>query len=168
MDFIMDFSKKSETGNIVYLTCSKRGHNSQNWKGKAKYYKNTGKVKIYEQCKNDPNLHRSIDFDSFYENYKKNNLEHLDVKLRLYQKYYIKCLFLDNKIHNYTDAIEQLSFRFKEKFILYEDYIRKIKNEIFGGVNNLSIEELCTALKILDREIRIDIYPIKMEYKNKK
>ena len=32
----------------------------------------------------------------------------------------------------------------------------------------MSIEELCTALKILDREIRIDIYPIKTEYKNKK
>ena len=32
----------------------------------------------------------------------------------------------------------------------------------------MSIEELCIALKILDREIRIDIYPIKTEYKNKK
>ena len=53
MDFITEFQKKSETGNIVYLTCSKRGHNSQNCKGKAKYNKNTGKVEIYEQCKKE-------------------------------------------------------------------------------------------------------------------
>ena len=90
------------------------------------------------------------------------------MKLRLYQKYYIKCLFLENKIHNYLDALEKFNVRFKENLILNEENIRKIKNEIFGGVNNLTLEELCKSLAINDNDIRIDIYPIKTEYLNPK
>ena len=43
------------------------------------------------------------------------------MKLRLYQEYYIKCLFLDKKIHNHLDAIEKFNIRFNENLILSED-----------------------------------------------
>ena len=39
---------------------------------------------------------------------------------------------------------------------------------MFGGVNYLSINDLCKSLVITDRYIRIEFYPIKSKYKNKK
>ena len=40
--------------NTVYLVCSKRGTNSDKCRGKAKYYKYTGEMIIYNKCTNDP------------------------------------------------------------------------------------------------------------------
>lgn len=168
MDFITKFTKKSESGNIVYLTCSKRGNNSKNCPGKAKFNRKSGLVEIYKECKNEINLHTTMDFEKFKEHYDKNNFEGLNMELRLYQTYYIKCLIIDNKIRDYTDANEKFYIRFKKKLILNEEYFRKIKYNILGGVNNMSLEDICKSLKINDNDIRVDIYTIKSKYKNPK
>ena len=41
MDFITSFTKKYERGNNIYLSCSKRGPQSDKCPGKAKYEKNS-------------------------------------------------------------------------------------------------------------------------------
>ena len=66
------------------------------------------------------------------------------MNLKIYQKFYTKCLFIDNKIQNYIEAYDN----FKKicpniKFILNEYETTKIKSIIGGGINNLSLEELC-------------------------
>ena len=49
-DYITNFTKKSESGNIIYLVCTKRGYNSKDCNGKAKYNKKIGIVTIYAKC----------------------------------------------------------------------------------------------------------------------
>jgi len=48
-DFITEFTKKSQTKSTIYLVCSKRGNQSKNFPGKAKFIKNTGRFIIYEK-----------------------------------------------------------------------------------------------------------------------
>ena len=65
MDFITNFTKKIERGNIIYLVCTKRGNKNEKCKGKAKFDRKTGKVVIYNKCVNDKNLHTTINYEEF-------------------------------------------------------------------------------------------------------
>ena len=61
----------------------------------------------------------------------------------------------------FSKSISQTTFK------LPEEIITKIKNTIFGNVNNFNVEEICKALKNNNNEIFVEIYPIKIQYKNK-
>ena len=65
MDIITIFTKKYEKCNIIYLVFSKRGINKDKCKGKAKYYKNTGEMIIYNKCTNNQIVHNTIDISKF-------------------------------------------------------------------------------------------------------
>ena len=169
MDFITKFTKKSQTANNVYLTCSKRGINNQKCRRKAKYNIKTGILQIYEKCVNDKDLHTTMSLENFYDFYKQNNYENINMDLRYNQKLYVKCLLKDNEVIKYINAKDNFEIRFKNKiFILDEDDFRKIKIEIFGTTNNSTIEDLCKSINNIDNNIRVDIYPIKTEYFNVK
>ena len=169
MDFITKFTKKSQTANNVYLTCSKRGVNNQKCRGKGKYNIKTGILQIYEKCVNDKDLHTTMSLENFYDFYKQNNYENINMDLRYNQKLYVKCLLKDNEVIKYINAKDNFEIRFKNKiFILDEDDFRKIKIEIFGTTNNSTIEDLCKSINNIDNNIRVDIYPIKTEYFNVK
>ena len=49
-----------------------------------------------------------------------------------------------------------------------EDKFRNIKSDIFGKIKNISIEDLCKSLSIINKEILIDSYNISSENKNTK
>ena len=117
MDFITKFQKKNQSGNLVYLVCSKRGKNSQNCKGKAKYYIKTGVLQIYEKCKNDRDLHTTLTFETFYDLYQTNIFENINMYLRLNQKYYVKCLLKNNDVITYIRAKENFNIRFNNLII---------------------------------------------------
>ena len=88
------------------------------------------------------------------------------MKLWLNQKYYIKCLFSDNKVQNYVDCIEKFNIRFNNiKFVLKEECIRKIKTSVLGTVNNKTIFDICNSLKLNNKDLIVNIYPIHSEYK---
>ena len=90
------------------------------------------------------------------------------MNLKIYQKFYTRCLYVDNKIKNYTEAIEIFQKKFPNiDFILSEMDCLKIKSNLSGTINNLSLEELCLKLKQNNKDIIIDSYIIKSEYYNK-
>ena len=89
------------------MVCSKRGNQSKNCPGKAKFIKNTGRFIIYEKCINKNNNHLYLDFEKFKEIYYSNNYEKMDMKIRLMQKFFITCLLSDNKITTYTDGVTE-------------------------------------------------------------
>ena len=64
-EFITNYTKKSEYGNLIYLVCTKRGVNGKDCKGKAKFDRKTGKIAIYERINNDKNNHNKIKFEDF-------------------------------------------------------------------------------------------------------
>ena len=128
MDILTIFNKKYEKGNIVYLVCSKRGTNSDKWRGKAKYYKKTGEIIIYNKCTNDPIIHNTIDINKFEQLYHDDNFNNIYMKLRLLQRYYTICLFKDNKAQNFIDIVSQFKNKFTNiKFILNEETVRKME-----------------------------------------
>lgn len=89
------------------------------------------------------------------------------MNLYIYQKYYIKYLFEDNKIQNYEEEVSNFNIKFISiKFQISENVVKNLKRSIIGGVNNLTIEELCKTLSLNNEKKRIDIYPIKTEYKS--
>jgi hypothetical protein len=91
------------------------------------------------------------------------------MKLKIYQKYYIKCLFIDNKIQNYIESFKNFTDKFTNiEFILTEDDVNKIKSNLGGSVYNLSLEELCISLKRDNKDIIVESYNIKTFYYNKK
>jgi len=47
-------------------------------------------------------------------------------------------------------------------------YIKNLKLNINGAVNNLNIEELCKTIPLLDKNINVEIYNINSDYKNSK
>ena len=85
----------------------------------------------------------------------------------IFQKCYVKCLVLDNKIANYTDAFINFNKNFKDiKFLLSKDNVNYIKYSNTDKINNLTIEEFTKTIKNLQEDIIVGIYPIKSEYKN--
>ena len=89
------------------------------------------------------------------------------MNLKIYQRFYIQSLFIDNKVQNYVEAKNNFTNKFNNiNFLLNEDNIRKIKNSILGGVNNYRIEDLCKLIGEKNR-IKVSIYPISSEYYNK-
>ena len=61
-----------------------------------------------------------------------NQHRNLDMKLWIYQKLNIKCLFNDIKVQNYIECRNI-------NFILNEESIRKIKNSTLGNVKIIEI-----------------------------
>ena len=73
----------------------------------------------------------------------------------------------DKKATNFLDIIDKFNTRFKEiDFILSEETVCKIKNSIIGSVINFTIEDLCLSLKNINKDIQVDIFPIKVYIKN--
>lgn len=82
---------------------------------------------------------------------------------RLYQRYYVTCLIKEKKLLNYIDIIDKFKTRFKEiEFSLSEDIVRKIKSSIIATMTHYTIEDVCNSLKLDNKDIQIDIYPIKI------
>ena len=48
-----------------------------------------------------------------------------------------------------------------------EDTFRKIKFNVKGGVKTYNMKDLCKSIIIYNKDIIIDIFPLKTEYKNK-
>ena len=63
MEFITNFTKKIERGNIKYLVCTKHGNKNEKFKGKTKFDHKTGKVIIYNKYINDKYLHTKITYE---------------------------------------------------------------------------------------------------------
>lgn len=104
----------------------------------------------------------------FRNHFKNNEYKNIDMNNKIFQKYYIQCLFEENNIYSYIDCIQKFKSQFPNNtFILTEENIKKIKFTVQEGVNNYNIEDLCKSIKSYNNEINIDIYPIKSEYKNK-
>ena len=168
-NFITEYTKKNETDKTIFLECSIRGRKGKpNCEGKAKFIKETGVVQIYQKCNNDNNIHKSLDFESFKNLYNINNYANIEMTNILYQKYFIECLFLDNKCNNYTDCLMIFSEKFKNiKFLLSEDIVKKIKSKCIGGIKNSTISEVINSLKLINKNMIIDVFKIKSEYLNK-
>ena len=59
--------------------------------------------------------------------------------------------------------------RFKNiKFLLTDENISKIKTSIRWTIKYSNIIELTKSLKLINKDININVYPIKIEYINKK
>ena len=101
--------------------------------------------------------------------YNKNNYDNLDMSLKIFQKYYVKCLLIDNKANTFLECADKFKTRFSDiKFILNKENISKIKTSIHGNTKCSNIIELTKSLKLMNNDINIDIYPIKIETINKK
>ena len=71
------------------MVSSKRGNQSKNCPGKAKFIKNTGRFIIYEKkMYKYNNNHLYLDFEKFKEIYYSNNYEKMDMKIKLMQKFF--------------------------------------------------------------------------------
>ena len=81
--------QKKESGNIVYLVCTKRGNKSNKYPGKAKHKKKEGKLIIYSKSINNNN-HNGLTFDEFNELYDTDQKQKLNLNVKLYQKYFIQ------------------------------------------------------------------------------
>ena len=72
--------------------------------------KNFGEVKIFGVNYSDGRviltfkIHKNLDWEEFKKFYNNNNYEKINMKVKLYQKYYIQYLFLDNKCNDYINA----------------------------------------------------------------
>lgn len=88
--------------------------------------------------------------------------------IKLYQKFYVKCLFIDNKCNNYTEVITNFKEKFKNiKFILTEEIVKKIKANTIGGIKNATIKDITQSLTLLNKDLIIDNFHVKSEYLNK-
>ena len=70
-EYITTFTKKSESGNLVYLVCSKRGTNGNACPGKAKFDRKKGIFMIYKKFNDENNIHKRLNFYDFLNNIKK-------------------------------------------------------------------------------------------------
>lgn len=96
--------------------------------------------------------------------YYTNQFNGIDMNLKICKKFYIICLFVENKAINYTDCIAIFKDNFKNnKFILTETIINKIKSNIKENYNNYNIEKLCKSIKLINNNYIIDIFPIKSD-----
>ena len=101
--------------------------------------------------------------------YNTNNYANLDMSLLSFQKYYVKCLLLDNIANTFLECDVQFKRIFKNiKYILTDENISKIKTSILGTSKYSNIIELTKSLKLINKDLNIDVYQIKIEYINKK
>ena len=165
--FFNDFYKKTESKNTIYLVCNKRGYSSNICPGKAKFNKDTGELSIYEKCINNNN-HNKVDYKEFRIFFNSKNFKNLDMNSKHFQKLFIQCLYEDNIVNDYLECMQKFKLYFPNNtFILNEEIVRKIKFNIKGGVKAYNIEDLCKSIKIYNKDIIVDIFPVKTEYKNK-
>lgn len=109
-----------------------------------------------------------MDYNKFKKFFYNNNFKNINMKLKVFQKYYIKCLIETNKISNFTEAALSFKKNFSEiDLLLKEDTIKKLFSKYKGSNKNLNIEEVIRSLKINNNNIIVDIFPIKSNYKNK-
>lgn len=97
-EYITTYTKKKESSISIFLVCSKRGSIINPCNGKAKYNKETGEVIIYKKCDNSNNTHQQMDFEIFKKAFLLDKYDKIDMNIKLFQKYYIKCLMLYNKL----------------------------------------------------------------------
>ena len=63
--------------------------------------------------------------------YNTNNYAKLVMSLPIFQKYYIKCLLIDNITNTFLECEDKFKTRFKNiKFLLTDENISKIKTSI--------------------------------------
>ena len=87
----------------------------------------------------------------------------------IFQKYYVKCLLIDNIANTFLECDVQFKRIFKNiKYILTDENISKIKTSILGTSKYSNIIELTKSLKLINKDLNIDVYQIKIEYINKK
>ena len=119
-------------------------------------------VYIYEKCENTKNNHKILVYEEFKAMYYNDEYNNIDFNLYVFQRFYIKCLFEDNKMNN-AEAKAAFINRFKDiDFKLSEYIVQNIKRDC--GVNNLTLEQLCKSLTLNNDKIVVSIYPIKSEY----
>ena len=86
------------------------------------------------------------------------------MKIKLLQKYYIQCLFIDNKVSNYTESVIEFKKKFENiSFLLTEYNIKKIKENLKSNYKNYTLEQLCKSIKIDNMQLIIDIFPIRVD-----
>ena len=87
------------------------------------------------------------------------------MNLKFMQKFYIKCLIIDNKISDYTKT-QYLLFD-NINILLSEEAAQKLVTNIKGFTLKTTIEEITSSLKLLNKDNIADIIPIKFQYNNK-
>ena len=81
---------------------------------------------IYEKCDNSKNIHQTINFDEFKDLYLHKKLKDINMENKIFQKYFVRFLFQENKINNYADAKSEFENNFKTiNFLLTEDIVIK-------------------------------------------
>ena len=82
------------------------------------------------------------------------------MSLRIFQKYYVKCLLIDNITDTFLECAGKFKTRFKNiKFLLAYENISKMKTSIIGSTKYSNIIELTKSLKLINKDININIYP---------
>ena len=97
-NYITEYAQKRKSKKFIYLQCTKRGSNGKNCSGKAKFLKEEGKIIIYEKCDNSKNNHYMMNYENYKKLYYNNNFSYINMNLKIFQKYYIRCLIENNKI----------------------------------------------------------------------
>lgn len=54
-----------------------------------------------------------MNLTEFKKLYEQNIYSNIDMKLNLYQRFYLACLMKDKKVFNYIDIIDKFNTRFK-------------------------------------------------------
>ena len=89
-----------------------------------------------------------LDINIFRNLYKNNEYNNIDMNNKIYQKFYVQCLYEDNSVNTFIDCTKKFKFRFPNNtFLLNEESVKKIKFNIQGGLNNFNIEDLCNSIK---------------------
>jgi hypothetical protein len=110
-----------------------------------------------------------MDYEYFKKDYLNNQFDKIDMTLNINQRYFIWASLEENLILNYLEVVDKFKKLFKNIQIKFnEDTFKNIKYKLYGGTNNYSIEELCDSLKLINNNIIVEKYPIKIDYKNSK
>ena len=67
---------------------------------------------IYEERNDDPNFHKTLEFNDFEKLFENDNFNNLDLNLYLYQKYY--CMWLIKYIN--IDNYNYIKIKFNKRF----------------------------------------------------
>ena len=109
------------------MVCSKRDYTCNICSGKAKFFKDTDKLVIYEKYINYKNNHSILDINLFRNYYKRKDYKSIDMNNKIFQKYLIQCLFEENSVNAYIDCVPKFKSQFpNDTFILNEANIKKI------------------------------------------
>ena len=131
------YTFKSATKTTYYYQCNKR----PNCNGKGKYDFIKEKFYITNECdKNIP--HNELKYEKIYYLFENNQYQKVDFSLKKNQKYLVEYIFNKLNKENNIDIKKEFSKYKKEKFLMTNVEISKIKNKIYGKLNSLSLEVL--------------------------